>query len=228
MSHLINIFVEPGKTFAELKEKPTFWLPLILLTVLSVVMTLSYFNTVDSDWLTEHQLAASGKEMSASEIAQAKSVMPSASVMGIFGAVATPIVIAFFTLLIALYYMLAGKITGSAISFRHGLSLTAWAGVPAQLGILVAIVGVFMMEPQTGLESLMLTNFDPLIVQLPFDHTWSGLAKGFNLLTFWTIALTALGWRVWSRSSWTQAIVVATIPSLIIFGGMAVFTLATH
>lgn len=228
MSHLINIFVEPTKTFAELKEKPTFWLPLILLTVLSIVMTLSYFNTVDPDWLIDHQLAASGKEMSASEIAQAKSVYPSAPVMGIIGAVVTPIMITIITLLVALYYMLAGKITGGTVSFRHGLSLTAWAGVPAQLSLIIAIVGVFMMEPQTGLESLMMTNFDPLIVQLPFDHTWSGLAKGFNLLTIWTIALTALGWRVWNRSSWTQAIVVAIIPSLIIFGGMAVFALATH
>lgn len=228
MSHLINIFVEPTKTFAELKEKPTFWLPLILLTVLTVVMTLSYFNMVDSDWSIEHQISMSGKEMSASEIAQAKSVYPSAPVMGAIGAVVTPIAIAFFTVLVALYYMLAGKITGGAVSFRHGLSLVAWAGVPAQLGIVVAIVGVFMMEPQTGMETLMLTNVDPLLVQLPPEHTWSGLAKGFSLLNLWTIALTALGWRVWNRSSWMQAIVVALIPSLIIYGGMAAFAVATH
>ncbi len=228
MSHLINIFVEPTKTFAELKEKPTFWLPLILLAVLMVGMTLSYFNTVDSDWYAGHQITVSGKEMTASEAAQMKSVMPAAPILGVISTIVILLAITIFTLLTALYYMLAGKITGGVVSFRHGLSLVAWAGVPAQLGIVVAIVGVFMMEPQTGLEALMLTNVDPLLVQLPFDHMWSGMAKGFNLLTLWTIALTALGWRVWNRSSWMQAIVVALIPSLIIYGGMAAFAVATH
>lgn len=34
MSHLIDIFLQPGKAFAQLREKPTFLLPLLLLGVL--------------------------------------------------------------------------------------------------------------------------------------------------------------------------------------------------
>ena len=37
MSHLINIFLEPAKVFAELREKPTFWTPMLLLAVLTAV-----------------------------------------------------------------------------------------------------------------------------------------------------------------------------------------------
>lgn len=225
MSHLINIFLEPGKVFAELKEKPTFWLPLLLTVVLVMVMTVAYFSKVDSDWFIDHSLNASGNEMSAKEIADAKKVMPSAKVQGYIGAPVAAIGISIFMLLIALYYMLAGKITGVAMSFRHGLSLTAWSGVPGLLGMIVALVGVFTMTPQTPLESLMLTNVDPLLVQLPIDHAWSSFVKSLNLLTLWTIFLAALGWRVWGKTSWVQALTVAALPSILIYGGMALWAL---
>jgi Yip1 domain len=225
MSHLINIFVEPGKVFAELKEKPTFLLPMALMIVLSAAMVLLYFNKVDSDWSIEHQLAMSGKEMTANEIEQSKSVMPSAPVMGVIGAVFGTIFIAIVFVVMALYYMLAGKISGVAVSFKHGLSLVSWAGLPSQLGLIVAIVGVLMMQPQTGLESLALTRLDPLLVQLPPDHAWSTFAKNFDLLTLWTVALAAIGWRTWGKTSWGQAITVAIIPSLIIYGGMAAWAM---
>ena len=225
MSHLINIFLEPGEVFAELKEKPTFWLPLLLTVVLTMVMTVAYFSRVDSDWFIDHSLSASGNEMSAKEIADAKKVMPSAKVQGYIGAPIAAIGISLFMSLIALYYMLAGKITGVAMSFRQGLSLTAWSGVPGLLGMIVALVGVLTMTPQTPLESLMLTNVDPLLVQLPIDHAWSSFVKSLNLLTLWTIFLAALGWRVWGKTSWVQAVTVAALPSILIYGGMALWAL---
>jgi len=225
MSHLINIFVEPGKVFAEQKEKPTFMVPLVLMMTLTVVMSLLYFNKVDSEWFTSHQLAMSGSEMSASEIEQAKKMMPSASVIGIFSAIFGPIMIVVVTLVMALYYLIAGKVTGAGVSFKQSMSLVAWSSVPSLLSLVVAIIGIMMMAPQTALESLMLTNVDPLIVQLPFDHAWSSFAKNFNLLTLWSVAVAAIGWRTYSRGGWGQAVTVALIPTLFIFGCMAAWAL---
>jgi Yip1 domain len=225
MSHLINIFLEPGKVFAELKEKPTFMVPLILLTVVTVAMSVLYFMKVDSAWFIDHTLMASGKEMSAAEIAQAKSFMPGTKTMGIIAAVTTPIGIAVFTLLVALYYFVAGKVTGTALGFKHGMSLASWASMPALLGTVVALVGVLMMSPQTSMESLMLTNLDPLLIQLPVDSPWKKLASSFSLLNFWSIFLAALGWKTWGKTSWAEAISVAIVPSVVIYGAMAAWAL---
>lgn len=225
MSHLINIFLEPSKVFAELKEKPTFMVPLILVSVAMVAMTVMYFMKVDSAWFIDHTLLASGKEMSAAEIAQAKSFMPGAKMMGIISAITTPIGIVIVTLLMALYYFVAGKVTGSVTSFKHGMSLASWSSMPMLLGAVVALVGVFMMSPQTSMESLMLTNLDPLLVQLPADSPWKRLASSFSLLNFWSIFLTATGWKVWGKTSWAEAITVAIIPSVLIYGAMALWAL---
>lgn len=221
MQHLLNIYLDPAKVFAELKAKPWFWLPLLLLIVANMAMVLGYFSSVDADWFADHQLMQSGKEMSTAEIAQAKQFMPSARTMGYIGVATSPILMAIFMSIYALYYMLAGRITGHATGFKQGFTLGVWSSMPALLGTLVGLVGVLTMTPQTALESLMLTHLDPLVVQLPMDSVWSTFAKSFDLLMLWSMALAALGWRIWNRSSWNQAAMVAVFPAVLIYGTWA-------
>jgi len=225
MTHLMDIFLQPGKVFGELKGKPTFMVPLLLTAVMPAAMILLYSMKVDPAWYLDHALATAGGDMSASEMEQARKMIPGARAMGYIGSVLAVLGTVVMTALYALYFMLAGKITGTATSFRHGMSLSSWAGMPLLLGFLVALVGVLTMTPQTGMESLMLTNVDPLLLQLPIDSPWSTLAKNFSLLNFWAVFLVALGWRVWGRTSWTQAIVVAVLPSVVIYGAMALWAL---
>ena len=161
MSHLINIFVEPGKVFAELKEKPTFLLPMALMMVLTVVMSLMYFNKVDSEWMAGHQLAMSGSEMSAAEIEQAKKMMPSASVLGIISAIFAPFMIVVVTLIMALYYLIAGKVTGAGVSYKHSVSLVAWSGVPATLSLVALIFRAHVERPAFKEETILLAWSEP-------------------------------------------------------------------
>ena len=225
MTHLVDIFLQPGKAFDELKGKPTFLLPLLLTALLTAAMILLYSMKVDPAWYLDHALAAGGGDMSASEIEQARKVMPGARTMGYLGVGMALFGTAVAAALYALYFMLAGRITGAPTSFKHGLSLTGWAGMPLLLGTVVALVGVLTMAPQTGMESLMLTNVDPLLLQVPVDSPWSSLAKSFSLLNIWVVFLIALGWRTWGRTGWTQAIVVAALPSVVIYGAMAAWAL---
>lgn len=227
MSHLLNIYLEPAKVFADLKEKPTFWLPLLLVAIVSAVSVLMYFMQVDPAWFADQQalqLKASG-DLSAAEVEQATKMMPGARTMGYFMAPFTLVMVTVVYLIMALYYLIAGKVTGKPVSYRHGLALTAWGSMPMLLGSLVLIVGILTSTPQTSFESLQLLNIDPLFVQLPLDHPWSKVAKSFNLLNFWVWFLSALGWKTWFRSSWGQALVVVLLPSLVIYGVMIALAL---
>lgn len=221
MAQLVDIFLQPGAVFAQQRERPTFLVPWLIVAALTVAFTLAYFMRVDPTWHLEAMFAASSADMTAAEVAQAKSVMPGAKAMGWIGAVTAALALAVTALLTALYVFVAAKITGHALSYRHGLSLSAWSSMPGALGVVVALLGALTMSAQTPIESLMLTNVDPLLVDLPADHRWNKLAQGFNLLTPWTVGLMALGWRIWTRSSWLQAIVVALIPTVLVYGVIA-------
>ena len=224
MSHLVDIFLQPGKVFAELKDKPTFLLPIALSTIAVVAATALYFANVDGEWFIE-QILTANPEATAKEIEQARKVMPSAQVMGYISVGWAAIATALLSALIAVYYLIAGKLSGNPVSFKRGFSLTAWSGMPSLLGVVVMLIGVLTMEPQTQLSSLALLNVDPLLFELPLDHPWSTFAKGFSLLMPWSIGLAALGWRTWFRTGWGQAVTVAALPYVLYFGVLALIAL---
>src|SRR5690606_31447579 len=100
MSHLVDIFLQPSKVFVDLKEKPTFWLPLLLVSLASGVMVLMYYSSVDPEWFANHMLLGSGKELSAAEMEQVRASMPGARAMGYIGAPSAVIV----TVVVSLLY----------------------------------------------------------------------------------------------------------------------------
>jgi len=224
MSHLINIFLEPGKVFADLRDKPSFLVPALLVAVVTAAVAMLYFFRVDPEWFTDYQIAAAGREMSAAEIEQARQFMPGARTLGYLTAPMVMITFVIMYTLYALYYLLAGKVAGHPVSYRHGLALAAWSSMPLLLGALVALIGIFISSPQSSFESMQLLNVDPLIVQLPLDHPWSRLAKSFSLLNFWAWFLVALGWKTWFRTGWGQAFFVSLLPGIVIYGAWAAFS----
>ncbi|GAB2504749.1 YIP1 family protein [Arenimonas alkanexedens] len=223
MSQLINIFLDPAKVFAELKDKPSFLVPALLVGVIGALAAVLYFFNVDPDWYMNYQLQAAGRDMSAAELEQAKQFMPGARTLGYITGPIILITMAIVFALYALYYMLAGKVAGNATSFRHGLALAAWSSMPMILGSVIAIVGIYTSSPQASLESMQLLNVDPLLVQLENGHPWAALARSFSLLNFWVWFLAALGWKTWYRTGWGQALFVSLLPSVVIYGTMALF-----
>lgn len=221
MSQLLNIFLDPAKVFAEQKEKPTFLVPALVVTFATVAAMLMYFLTVDPDWFSAHQLAqiqAAKPEITKAELEQMAAFMPGARASAIWVGIFTPVTLVFIYLLMAVYYLLAGKVSGAPVSFRHGLALTAWASMPLVLNAVVIIAGVLTSPSDTPLESLQMLNVDPLFVSLPIESPWSSLAKSFSLLNFWCWFLAALGWKTWSRGGWGGALAVVLLPSVVFYG----------
>ena len=225
MSHLVNIFLEPGKVFAELKEKPTFLVPALLVAVLSALAATLYFLNVDADWFRSQQMQAMGAEMSKAELEQVGKMMPGARTMAWFTGPMVVVTVALSYAIFAFYYWLAGKVTGNALGYRQGLALVAWSSMPMLVGAVVGVISVYTSSPQSTFESMQMLNIDPLVVQLPMDHDWSRLAKSFSLLNFWVWFLAALGWKTWFRTGWGSALAVVMLPSVLIYGGMALFAL---
>ena len=222
---LVDIYLEPAKVFAAEKDAPTFLLPMALFVAITAAMLLAYFFRVDGAWFVDFTLSSAGREMTAAEIAQAKQFMPEAKTQGYIGAASAAVFVPVMFCVMALYYFLAGKVAGVAMTYRQGLSLATWSAMPGLLGLLVGTIGALTMAPQTPQHSLMLTHVDPLLVQLPFDHALSSLAKNFDLLALWSIALAALGWRQHSRGGWGGAVTVAVLPSVVIYAVWLAFAL---
>src|SRR5690606_16674142 len=68
----VNVFTSPGEAFAAIKERPSAWLPILLLIAGIAAVTFVYMTSVDLPWFFETQLeAAANADLSAEEREQA-------------------------------------------------------------------------------------------------------------------------------------------------------------
>jgi len=223
MKDLIDIFLQPSSVLGRLKDRPTFLLPVLLLVGLTAISSYLYFDKVDAAWFMERSVVASGQDLSDKELQAIRTNGPSSGMLKWTGSIGGSIGILVSFLAFGLYYFLAGKVTGLALSYKQGLALASWSSMPTLISAVLLLVGVFSMTPQTPLESLVLTSVDPMLVQLPLESPWKGLATSASFLVIWTTWLAALGWKLWSQASkWTGAVVVAALPTVLIYGGMAI------
>lgn len=223
VTDLIDIFLQPAAVLARLRDRPTWLLPALLLCGVTAAGVFLYFTQVDIEWFMDQALAQSDAELSAAELEAARKSIPDANFLAWSSSLGGAFGFLFVLLIMGLYYLLAGKVTGLAVSFRQGFSLACWSAMPALLGSLLLFVGLAGMAPQTSLESLFLANLDPMLLRLAPDSPWKRFATSFSFLALWTVFLAALGWKIWSRAAgWGAALVVAALPSLLIYGAMIV------
>ncbi len=222
MNRLIDIFLQPANVFSDLRARPQALLPIVLLIVASTLGTALYFERVDLDWFIEQSILKSNPEISDAELLRIRESAGSGSAVRWAAPLSSVFGLSVVFLLLALYYWVAGKFTAVTLTYKESLALVGWSSMPTLLNSVLILIGVLGMPPQTSLESLSLTTIDPLIVQLPADHPWKTLASSFTFLAIWTTYLGALGWRILSSSSnWRSPILVAALPSVLIFGVMA-------
>lgn len=222
MKDLVNIFLQPASVLSRQQERPDWLTPGALVVGFTMLVTYLYFDRVDAGWLTEQGLLRSGRESSAAELAAVRE-NTSAGVIKWSAMIGSAVGLAVSLLVYAVYFLLAGKVAGVAVSLRQGLALATWSQMPLLINSLLMLVGVLGMTPQTSLESLSLTSLDALLLHLPVDHPWYSFANSFSLLSLWTVFLAALGWKLWSRAAnWTAAVCVGALPTVVIYGAMAV------
>ncbi|HEY9103395.1 YIP1 family protein [Chitinimonas sp.] len=221
---LLTVYTEPNRLFGELKLKSNFILPLVLTIVALMAVWLTYYQRVDASWLIDHFASTAGTPAKQEAIRKSMNV----GVLKWGSLIGGPLFLVVIYLISALYYKLAGKICGVEARYGQWLSFTAWAAMPALLSLLVALIQAIIMSPQTAPGDISLTHLDPLLSSLPLDHPWKGWLSSFDLLNLWSIGLAAIGWRNWSGKGWGQAITVAALPSVVIYGIWAAVIAATH
>lgn len=223
MKDLIDIFLQPASVLGKQRDQPRWALPLGVLVGFTVLVSFLYFDRVDAGWFTEQNVLRSGQDLSDRELAAIRSGSISVGIMKWSAMIGSAAGLAVAMLIYGVYFLLAGKVTGVDVTLRQGLALGTWSQMPLLINSLLMLIAVLGMAPQTSLESLSLTSLNALLLHLPVDHPWFGFATAFSLLSIWTIYLAALGWKLWSKAAnWTGSIIIAILPSLVIYGAMAI------
>jgi hypothetical protein len=208
---LTNILVSPSEAFAAIRERPSAWLPLVVIVLGLWLTSYLYLSEVDIGWLIERQMQSAAASMTDEQRAQAveaQARLPRAALWG-FSAVAQAVAISVIFALVALYLLGASLKTG--IKYKQWFAFVAWCAFPVTLGIVAQIANLLVNDarfmPQEALNPLSLANL--LGIGYEGRSAAETMLLYLDATTVWSVVLQIFGYQLWTqRSTLTSASIV--------------------
>jgi hypothetical protein len=226
MQNVIDIITAPSAVFARLKEQPSFLWVLLLLIALTASLQIGYFSFNDEGYLRDQMIeqAIAGRDVSAEQQKQIETTIGNMgfTTIAALAAVGTCIVVPAVTALTALYLSFMSKFSFNQLGFTHFFSLVCWTAVPTLLAL--AASWLVLLTDANGQVSM--AELQPLsITGLLGIQTKSQALQQFTLMHLWSLVLLTLGYQQWTKQSLGAAFATTWAPYLLIYGGIALFTL---
>ena len=212
---LAGIFWEPKPVFEGLAVQPRFWVPLILLTILSLVYLTSFARLVGFESLTRRQLETNPRtaqlpaEQRERAIQQGTRIAtPMAYVGGALGVTVSTLVVA------GVLLGCMNLVGGAKLRFRQAFSITCYSFLPSGLATILALVVMLLKDPADfDLQSPLPLNVGAFLDRGAVGGFLHSVAGSLDLFSLWVILLLALGFSTAAkRMSYGKALALILLP----------------
>ena len=213
---LTGIFWEPKPVFQDLAAKPRFWVPLILLTLLSVVYMVSFSRVVGWESMIRRQLDSNARvqqlpaEQRERAMQQAMTfTVPFAYAGAVVGITAASLVIA--GVLLGIMNLLGG----AGLKFKQAFSITVYSFLPSALASVLGLVVLFSKNPEDfDLQNPLPLNLGAFLSGPETGAAVKALARSIDLFAIWIMLLMALGFSTAAgkRLSYGKALTLIIVP----------------
>jgi hypothetical protein len=203
VERVVNTFIEPSKTFKDIKRNRSWWLPFLILVVLGYGFCFAAVQHVGWESLTTNVLRSQPKNAErldkGTPAEQAQMLSVTKGIMEGF-MVGSPAVVLIVNALIAL--LLWGGfafVLGGTTTYSEMFAVSIFASLPNALNSLIAIVTAFVSDPQT--YNLNVPSPASLAYFLDASAApWLiSLAKSLDVFSLWGLALAGFGGAIVSR-----------------------------
>jgi hypothetical protein len=194
---VVNTFIEPSKTFNDIKRNRSWWLPFLIMAVLGYIFCVVAVQHVGWDSLVTNAMKSSPRNVERMDKATPAELAQMVSVGKVFTQVimaATPLVILIINAIIAL--LLWGGfafVLGGVTTFGEMFTVAMFAALPNALSTLASIATIFASDPQ----GYNINVKSPACLAYFLDPTASAwlksLGMSLDLFSIWSLILAGLG-----------------------------------
>lgn len=226
-SRIFGVFFEPGKTFRDIAQRPTWIVPMILVIVAAMGVTAAISQRIGWESVFRHQLETSSRaqQMTAEQKDQMLTMQTKfASVFGYGGAaIGVPL---YDVVVAAVLLGIASGMMGAGLRFKQVFAAVCWAGLPGLVNAILTIVVIFLKNPDDfNLQNPTAFNLGAFLDPNGGSKFVYSLASSFDLFVFWTILLMATGLKAAAgkKLTFTGALVAVLLPWAVVVIGKAAF-----
>jgi len=187
MKKIINTFFSPGALFKQLKEKPEWLMPLIIVLLITAFSAVLTVNMTKGVMMSKQEEVLRDKGMTDEQIEQAQQFLqrPITMVFSAIGALFYSIIILLiFSAVINVFIPILGGKGG----FKLVFSVVCFSSLVTALGSLIKLILVAVTK--SPYVSTSFTLFAPNLAIESFNYK---LLSGFDFFSIWQMILISMG-----------------------------------
>ncbi len=218
IGRIFGAIFSPKPTFESIAQRPTWILPLILLTLISLAMDVVLVNKVDWRAFAQEMLEKSGKTNSIPPekldrvIAQtATGQKYSYCIRGVLGDATLAVILA------ALYLAAFNLTAGAGLKFKTAFSIVVYTLVPLGIKEILGIIILLLKDPSTiNPLNIVASNVGAFVgTDAP---TWLlSLGISIDIFTYWGMALAAIGFSAANPKKIKMGTAIGVVLGLYLF-----------
>ena len=198
-ARIVGVFFSPKSTFEDIARRPSWVLPVVLMTVLGLVVAVVMNQKIDwrdvaSKRIEESPRAANlSADQKEQQIELSAKISPGAAyAFGLLGPILAVMVV---TLVLWLAYNVIG---GANANFSVSAGIVSHAYVVTMLGTLLFILVLFLKPPGTlDLDNPVATNIGAFLPDTT-PKAFLALGRSIDIFSIWTLLLIATGFAAFN------------------------------
>jgi hypothetical protein len=194
VGRIFGVFFSPKATFEDVVRKPSWIVPIVVITFFSLIVSVSLNQRVDWREVASQRIEKSSRASQLSPEQKEQQLAMSAKISPAITYCIGLIFPILFALIIALVMMgVYNLMAGAGVNYGTSLAITSHAFVPNLLSSLIFLLVLWIKPPGTvDLENPVATNIAAVLPE--GTAPWlAALCKNLDVIIFWTLILIGIG-----------------------------------
>ena len=202
-ARVVNVFFSPGKTFADINRRPSWWLPWLLISILSVAFMFVVDQKIGFDQITRNEIAKSSRADQFEKLPEdqkERQMQISTTVTKVFSYGSPVLNLIVFAIVAGVLMGTFNFGMGAEIPFGKALAVVIYAWLPKCLSAILGIISLLVGVDPEGFNIRNPVATNPAYFMSPMGNKFVyGIASMFDIIAIWMIILMGMGFAANSK-----------------------------
>lgn len=211
-ARLINVFVAPSKTFTDIRRNASWWVPLVIISILSISFFVMIDKKVGFDQVARHMMESNSRIQQLPPEQQERTMTMAANGMK-YGGYASPIIVLVYALIIAaVLFFSFNFLLDAQIEFSRALAVVMYGWLPSCIGVLLSMLTLafgnpegFRMENPVGTNPAYFLDFG---TTSKFVYV---MLQSLDVISLWIVVLIGLGFALNAKKKISTASAITVV-----------------
>ena len=207
-ARIAGVYMEPTKAFADIVAHPQrWWVPVILIVLFSVAFTYSYSQRVGWTRMMQQQMETNSQFQNMTPEQRETAMERGVKFTGVIVYVASVVFVPLMIVIVAAVMMFVmNGLMGTQVSYVQSLAIVAYSFLTGLVTAILSIIVMYIKNPDDFDINNPLAFNGGAFVSSTAPKWLKALASSFDVFSFWTMALMAVGYAATSRKlKWSKA-----------------------